>query len=67
MDRAAASIPAASVMVRPLSSSASGMLGVTTSANGSSLWVSASMASVRSRREPEVATITGSTTRCFAW
>ena len=64
--RAAASIPAASVMTRPERISASGMLGVTTSASGSSCSVRACMASSRSSREPEVATITGSTTMCFA-
>ena len=63
---AAASIPAASVIFMPERISASGMLGVTTSAMGSSFSVSACTASSRSSLEPEVATITGSTTICFA-
>ena len=63
---AAASMPAASEMVMPDRISASGMLGVSTSAMGSSLAVRACTASSRSSLEPEVATITGSTTMCFA-
>ena len=46
--------------------SASGMLGVSTSASGSSFSVSGCTASSCSSFAPEVATITGSTTICFA-
>ena len=63
---AAFSISAAFLMDMPESISASGMFGVSTSAIGSSLAVSASTASSRSSLEPEVATITGSTTMCLA-
>ena len=66
MHFAAASIPAASVMVMPDRISASGMLGVTTSAMGRSCPVRIWMALSCSSLEPEVATITGSTTMCLA-
>ena len=54
------------LMVMPARISASGILGVTTSAMGRSFVSSAPTASSRSRREPLVATITGSTTMCRA-
>ena len=49
-------------MGRPQSTSASGMLGVSTVASGSSSRSSVSTASSQISREPDVDTITGSTT-----
>ena len=66
MRAAASAISSLVRMVLPDRSSASGILGVMTAASGSSLRRRASMASSRSRREPEVATITGSTTMFLA-
>ena len=63
---AAASMSAAPEMLMPERISASGMLGVTTSARGSSARLSVSMASSRRSFAPLVATMTGSTTMCFA-
>ena len=60
--RAARSIAASSAMGKPHSTSASGMLGVTTSASGSRRARRAATASSSMRRAPLVATITGSTT-----
>lgn len=60
------SMSAAPEMLRPERISASGMLGVTTSARGSSARLSVSMASSRRSFAPLVATMTGSTTMCFA-
>ena len=59
-------MPAVSVMVMPERISASGMLGVRTVARGSSCASRTAMASSRRSFAPEVATITGSTTMCFA-
>ena len=55
-------MPAASVIAMPERISASGMLGVSTAASGSSSRHRASTASERRSLAPEVATITGSTT-----
>ena len=66
MALAAASMPAVSVMVMPERISASGMLGVSTVARGSSCSFRAATASSEISRSPEVATITGSTTRFLA-
>ena len=54
------------VMDSPESTSASGMLGVSTVASGSSRASSVAMASSEMSRAPLVATITGSTTMFFA-
>ena len=51
----------------PESTWASGMLGVTRTARGSSSSVRVWTASVFIREEPEVATMTGSTTTFSAW
>src|SRR5690606_16408037 len=61
---AAASAASSSAMAWPSSSSASGVLGVTRLASGSSRLRSASRASSASSLAPEVATITGSSTTC---
>ena len=53
-------------MVMPERISASGMFGVRTSASGRSFSHSAVTASSRSSFAPDVATMTGSTTMCFA-
>ena len=63
---AARSISSAVVMVMPERTWASGMLGVRRVARGSSCSFRASTASSEIRREPLVATITGSTTMFFA-
>ena len=53
-------------MVMPERISASGMFGVRTSASGRSFSHSAVTASSRNSFAPDVATMTGSTTMCFA-
>ena len=58
----AAIMSSGEAMVRPESTSASGMLGVSTVASGSSRASSVAMASSEMSRAPLVATITGSTT-----
>ena len=63
---AAASMSSAPFISRPESISASGMLGVTTSARGRSAALSVPMASSRRSFAPLVATMTGSTTTCRA-
>src|SRR3989442_8377189 len=60
---AASRIASTSEILCPDRTSASGMLGVTTSASGRSLVFSAPIASSFRRRAPLLATITGSTTR----
>ena len=62
----AAIMSSGEVMDSPESTSASGMLGVSTVASGSSRASSVAMASSEMRRAPLVATITGSTTMFFA-
>ena len=59
---AARSIESSSTTGNPASTSASGMLGVTMSASGTSASARAETAPSSMRREPLVATITGSTT-----
>lgn len=62
----AAIMSSGEAMVRPESTSASGMFGVSTVASGSSRASSVAMASSEMSRAPLVATITGSTTMFVA-
>ena len=66
MASAARSMASSSPMAKPHSRSASGMLGVITSARGNSSSIRAVRALSCIRLEPLVATITGSTTMCSA-
>ena len=66
MASAARSMASSSPMAKPHSRSASGILGVITSARGNSSSIRAARALSCIRLEPLVATITGSTTMCSA-
>ena len=66
MASAARSMASSSSMAKPHSRSASGILGVITSARGNSSSIRAARALSCIRLEPLVATITGSTTMCSA-